>query len=1650
MAARQNGVLLLGASSPPVLWVSTRLMSLSSCIDAASIVRVMSDYGSAHAIVRFAQHAGDASRLDLRGRLGDVGLPTFAGLDLDERGPDGAVRGVLAVISLGASAAAAGADALIHAGTVARDWLNSQSPEAAGVSLELELTQTGTLIKIHADDPDGALQLLPRVLAAVSDAGALAWDGHAWSEEPVVEAASSSPSRVPASLRRPVRVLALDTEWFSVHGGISTFNRHLCAALVAEGARVFCVVLAPTAAEHAAANSVGVTLVAAPQLPGGESARQALMRRPSLAADETPDLIIGHDHITGPAAKTLAEDHFPGAVRIHIVHTLPDENEWARPENRNDAGQRAERRVRDAIDLSENAIVAAVGPRLYDQFLLDLSVRPGIPKPLRLDPGFDIFDNGIRQPPPGRRKQLLIFGRLEDHHLKGLDIAGRAVGYGIDKLGLKEDQLAILLRGASPQMHADLRDSFMAGRTNLRVIPRTYSPHAEDLQDDLKRATLALMPSRAESFGLAGQEAIQAGTPVLISARSGLGELLTELAPDQAARIVLPIDDNPDDNARWASAITAILRDTTAAFTNAGRLRDLMAQRRTWAMAAKLILNAAPGRGPRLGAPRDLNLRTGHIAGPTSRSIAEAAAHSQTTEADAIEPPTLTPEGWPPADTQVGEIFLDLGGISANVDPGLVEQRSRTPVPRVSGNHANSAFVKVGYPVRVADAFQERAPIRDEIIHFLEWRPENHERTSVVLSGDGGAGKTQIAAGIWRRIAPRTVMIWVSARSEDAVISAYAEAYDEVHLTVPDATLKPRNKSVEERAKAFMSWLSDTNISWLIVLDDVEEPLDIHKWCPRGVQGQVLLTTRRRDMVTSALGKRIDITFFNADESISYLREKFAKNSEISPARLAEVMSEASQLAHELVHLPLALAQSAAVISDGNITCAAYRRLLWDRTRSLSRLFPEDPRTSGDEYSLAMSAVWSIATERADAMEPLGCTSRMLTMIAILDPNGIPGQILLSRTARAYLADDKRASETISGASSRPSVVSTEDAYQVLRNAHHFNLATHDPSHPALAVRMHTLAQRAALEPFDDQNLMALIRMAGDALVEVWPQIPSDAFLEQVLRTNVEALIVRHPSALRQPTHDVLIFSARSLGNVGQSTAAVRLFSELLEKAISEHESDHPDILTLRGHLAAAIGESGDVEGAVSAYETLLTDITNILGEDHRNTLTVRGNLARWRFAAGDVKGATAGYEGLLPDLDRVLGRTHPNSLTTRANIARLKGAVGDVNGAITAYTELLTEQSEILGASHPDTLRSRGQLAFLQGAVGDARGAVVALESLLAERIQILGPHHVETLENRSAIAHWLGEAGDARRSADSYSALLKDEIEIFGQRHPRTITTQGNVARLIGVAGNPTAAAAAYDELLPRMMDVFGPDHPSTLTTRNNRAYWRAAAGEVEKALDDYESILADRIRILGKDHPDTLSSRGNVAFTIGRVGDAVRAATEFRRLLDDRIRILGPDHRDTLETQDRLAHWLGVSGEAEQAKSAYADLLENLTRVVGPDDPSVLTARTKFARWTGEAGDSAAAAKAYGDLVPDLVRVFGPEHPNTLGARNNAARWIGEAGNAEAAVIAYTELVPALERILGPDHSGTLASRANLAFWEARVTEEDTPQATDIPGD
>jgi tetratricopeptide (TPR) repeat protein len=697
----------------------------------------------------------------------------------------------------------------------------------------------------------------------------------------------------------------------------------------------------------------------------------------------------------------------------------------------------------------------------------------------------------------------------------------------------------------------------------------------------------------------------------------------------------------------------------------------------------------------------------------------------------------------------------------------------------------------------------------------------------------GGTGKTQLAAGFvesaWNDRSAE-LLLWATASSRDAIVTAYADA-----LTAMGAA-DPRDDA-DAAARRFLSWLAGSGRAWLVVLDDLADPADADDLWPRGPAGRVLVTTRRRAATPGQRDMRVvQIGAFSLREALTYLTARLTG--------YPDQRIEALELAEELGRLPLGLAHAAALMSDCGIGCREFRVRLAERLGHVTEVV-------GQEHAPAVVACWSLAVERATQLAPPGLAWPALALAGLLDPNGVPGQALISPAACAYVTG-------------RPSTGPASDVNQVrsaVRNLARLGLATIDPDSPVRTVRTHASTWPAVRAYLPDTELDPLTRAAAGALVYAWTDRGPSLLMDQALRDSTARLREVAGERLWDPEgHPVLFRAGESLDRAGLRSA--------------------------------------------TAYWQAMTDASSrILGAGHPQAVLARGRLAAAYEAAGRLSDAITVLQSLLAEREAKLGPGHPAALAVRVSLAHAYQSAGRLSDAIPLYERTLAGQEQVLGPGHADTLAARASLAAAYQAAGRPKDAIKGLERTLADRERAQGPDDLDTLAARAALAYAYRSAGRARNALPLYERTLADRERVQGPDHGDTLTARANLAHAYQAAGRMKDAVPVYERTLADRERVQGPDHRDALTACGNLASAYQSTRRLADAIRLYERSLAGFGRVLGPAHPDTLTSRANLAsayHTAGRSTDAVKL---LERALADCEQAMGPDDPMTRALRENL---------------------------------------------------------------------------------------------------------------------------------------------------
>src|SRR5262252_1842909 len=401
------------------------------------------------------------------------------------------------------------------------------------------------------------------------------------------------------------------------------------------------------------------------------------------------------------------------------------------------------------------------------------------------------------------------------------------------------------------------------------------------------------------------------------------------------------------------------------------------------------------------------------------------------------------------------------------------------------------------------------------------------------LGGLGGTGKTQLATAIahvlWEQQA-LDLLLWVTPSGQDAVLTSYAQALHDIGEPVTSA-------GPELAATQFLAWLAETDRPWLVVFDDLDDPAVLDGLWPRGTRGRVLVTSRQPDTALRGLHPRVlPVGTFSPREALSYLSTKLHADP--------DQWIGALDLASDLGYLPIALAQAAALMAETGMDCREYRDRVADR---MSRL----AGGQADAYPSIVAATWSLGVELAEQLSPGDLARPMLALTSMLDANGIPGAVLTSQAACAYLTRCRGA----------PPVDETQ-ARAAAYNLARAGLISVDTTSAARTVRVHALVQATVRQNLSAEEYADAAHAAAEALLQTWPQPDVPASFEQAMRDSTARLHEAAGRLLWTPEcHPLLVRAGQSLETGRLSGPAVAYWQSLLTVSEAELGPGHTHTL---------------------------------------------------------------------------------------------------------------------------------------------------------------------------------------------------------------------------------------------------------------------------------------------------------------------------------------------------------------------------------------------------------------------------------------------------------------------------------------------------------
>jgi tetratricopeptide repeat protein/NB-ARC domain-containing protein len=533
------------------------------------------------------------------------------------------------------------------------------------------------------------------------------------------------------------------------------------------------------------------------------------------------------------------------------------------------------------------------------------------------------------------------------------------------------------------------------------------------------------------------------------------------------------------------------------------------------------------------------------------------------------------------------------------------------------------------------------------------------ERAAVqAFHGDGGVGKTQLAAEYAHRFAQSyDIAWWIDAEHAD-LSDQFAGLGTELRCLRPGADTRVVRATVLRELRQLSRWL--------LVFDNAVDPKSLASWLP-GRGGHVLITSRTRNWVEVA--KPMKITVLTRAESVALVKRRV-------PAILD---ADADAMANELGDLPLALAQAAEYMADTGMPARDYLGEV--RTHAARILDLGIPST----YPRSLAAVTRLAVDRLRSDDPKA--AKLAVLCAFLAPEPIP----MDWFAKA--------------AAVLPALIAPRAGYrQLLTRINRSTLGGIDEN----ILQMHRLTQAILRDRLKPAVADASRADAGKLLAANNPGSADDFNTWQRWAPLVPHLLAVDPVS---PVHDENLRDLACgvswyLLRRGETDRGYKLSLELYEGWRDRLGANDPDTLRAATRLAVALRTMGHFEQARALSADTLERRRRLWGDNDPDTLISAGNLAADMRRLGKPGEALKLNKDILARRQRTLGDDHPNTLISATCVARDLAASGELQAARELNEDTLARRRSVLGDDNPGTWLSARQLASNLRMLGQAQAA--------------------------------------------------------------------------------------------------------------------------------------------------------------------------------------------------------------------------------------------------------------------------------------------------------------------------------------------------------
>ena len=700
-------------------------------------------------------------------------------------------------------------------------------------------------------------------------------------------------------------------------------------------------------------------------------------------------------------------------------------------------------------------------------------------------------------------------------------------------------------------------------------------------------------------------------------------------------------------------------------------------------------------------------------------------------------------------------------------------------------------------------------------------------------------------------------VFWLDASSESSLTRGFVDVAEKCDL---------REKSLE----GARLWLQETPHSWLLVLDNADDPkLDYAFYLPSASKGHILITSR----VPACADLQTAGTDFyeRLDETTAI--ELLLKASKISSNLDGTHDVDAREIVNLLGCHALAVIQAGASISQGICELGEYVAMF---KKQRQRLFEIRPGMAKSQYGDVYATFEVSATYLSDRSDQAAIDAlALLRCYAFLNFTDFPEKTFEEAwqnsrdIPRDLLPGVQEDIEDLSHWHVRhlPNFMRQDSSGDLdnisLRKARNLlaSLSIVVFDLPTRMTRMHPVTHMWARDRLKDHEeatdaWLATLTILSLSIKHPWSY---EAWWAQ-LQPHIEFVTMYIPDEYLHHGTFSLHQSFYRLAWVLHRVRADKALLEMLQKCFINADqswTNLPYCHYIQRLYGICLDSYGDFEKAKQWLEQVVQILEKVLDPEDHNLLSSKHALAGVYTSTGDIHKAKYLLEEVVDIEAKILDLKDSSLLASQHELAKVYSDLEENEKAKDLLEQVVKIQAETLRPEHPDRLASQHVLAKVYLALKENDKAKDLLEQVVKIRVETLRSEHPHRLISQHELAGVYLALKENEKAKDLLEQVVKTKAETLRPEDPERLKSKHELARAYLALGETIKARDQIEEVVRIQEKTLSPEHPNRLASKHILAEAYLATGETIKARNQVKEVVMIEAKTLSSDDPDRLVS-------------------------------------------------------------------------------------------------------------------------------------------------------------------------------------------------